>query len=51
MSKFYQLFLKSEITSMNMFQGWLELEEAVQLGPVRGFGESVSSIIDAYLSQ
>jgi len=29
----------------------LELEEAVQLGPVRGFGEKLSSIIDARLSQ
>ncbi|KAK7251958.1 hypothetical protein RIF29_35589 [Crotalaria pallida] len=32
-------------------EGWLALEEAVQLGPVRGFGEKLSSIIDAYLSQ
>ncbi|XP_054777349.1 protein ROOT HAIR DEFECTIVE 3 homolog 2 isoform X2 [Prosopis cineraria] len=32
-------------------EGWLELEEAVQLGPVQGFGKKLSSIIDAYLSQ
>ncbi|OIV91903.1 hypothetical protein TanjilG_17895 [Lupinus angustifolius] len=32
-------------------EGWLELEDAVQLGPVRGFGEKLSSIIDIYLSQ
>ncbi|XP_020976737.1 protein ROOT HAIR DEFECTIVE 3 homolog 2 isoform X2 [Arachis ipaensis] len=30
---------------------WLALEKAVQQGPVRGFGEKLSSIIDAYLSQ
>ncbi|RDY08984.1 Protein ROOT HAIR DEFECTIVE 3-like 2, partial [Mucuna pruriens] len=30
---------------------WLELEEAVQLGPVRGFGEKLSSLIDACFSQ
>ncbi|XP_057433190.1 protein ROOT HAIR DEFECTIVE 3 homolog 2 [Lotus japonicus] len=32
-------------------EGWLELEEAVESGPVRGFGEKLSSIIDTYLSQ
>ncbi|KAG4948957.1 hypothetical protein JHK82_042150 [Glycine max] len=32
-------------------KGWLELEEAIELGPVRGFGEKLSSIIDACLSQ
>ncbi|KAE9591573.1 putative P-loop containing nucleoside triphosphate hydrolase [Lupinus albus] len=32
-------------------EGWLELEDAVQSGPVRGFGEKLSSIIDIYLSQ
>ncbi|XP_061366903.1 protein ROOT HAIR DEFECTIVE 3 homolog 2 [Gastrolobium bilobum] len=32
-------------------EGWMELEEAVQLGPVRGFGEKLSSIIDTYLLQ
>ncbi|CAK8531170.1 unnamed protein product [Lathyrus sativus] len=31
-------------------KGWLELEEAVQVGPVQGFGEALSSIIDTYLS-
>ncbi|OIV96013.1 hypothetical protein TanjilG_27117 [Lupinus angustifolius] len=32
-------------------EGWLELDEAVRLGPVLGFGEKLSSIIDTYLSQ
>ncbi|XP_028759325.1 protein ROOT HAIR DEFECTIVE 3 homolog 2-like isoform X1 [Neltuma alba] len=32
-------------------EGWLALEEAVQLGPVQGFGKKLSSIIDAYLSR
>ncbi|KAK4254722.1 hypothetical protein QN277_010061 [Acacia crassicarpa] len=32
-------------------EGWLTLEEAVQLGPVQGFGKKLSSIIDTYLSQ
>ncbi|CAL0301044.1 unnamed protein product [Lupinus luteus] len=31
-------------------EGWLELDEAVRLGPVLGFGEKLSSIIDTYLS-
>ncbi|KAI4296630.1 hypothetical protein L6164_036575 [Bauhinia variegata] len=32
-------------------EGWLALEEAVQSGPVQGFGKKLSSIIDAYLSE
>lgn len=30
---------------------WLKLEEAVQSGPVLGFGEKISSILDACLSE
>ncbi|KAI3909857.1 hypothetical protein MKW92_048512 [Papaver armeniacum] len=32
-------------------EGWLVLDEAVQAGFVSGFGEKVSSILDAYLSE
>ncbi|KAG0500779.1 hypothetical protein HPP92_000851 [Vanilla planifolia] len=31
-------------------EGWLELSEAVQSGPVSGFGKKLSSILDSYLS-
>ncbi|KAL5577679.1 hypothetical protein UlMin_019378 [Ulmus minor] len=31
-------------------EGWLELEEAVQAGPVPGFGKKLSSILENYLS-
>ncbi|KAJ1420932.1 RHD3/Sey1 [Sesbania bispinosa] len=40
-----------KLSCLRSDEGWLELEEAVQLGPVRGFGERLSSIIDAYFSQ
>ncbi|KAK7246108.1 hypothetical protein RIF29_40967 [Crotalaria pallida] len=40
-----------KLSQLRSDEGWLELEEAVQLGPVRGFGEKLSSIIDTYLSQ
>ncbi|KAJ1414422.1 RHD3/Sey1 [Sesbania bispinosa] len=40
-----------KLSCLRSDEGWLELEEAVQLGPVRGFGEKLSSIIDAYFSQ
>ncbi|XP_047173384.1 protein ROOT HAIR DEFECTIVE 3 homolog 2 [Vigna umbellata] len=40
-----------KLNQLQSDKGWLELEEAVQLGPVRGFGEKLSSIIDASLSQ
>ncbi|XP_057754939.1 protein ROOT HAIR DEFECTIVE 3 homolog 2-like [Arachis stenosperma] len=40
-----------KLSCLRSDEGWLELEEAVQSGPVRGFGEKLSSIIDAYLSQ
>lgn len=32
-------------------QGWLALEEAVQAGPVSGFGKKLSSILEFYLSE
>ncbi|QCD77264.1 hypothetical protein DEO72_LG1g886 [Vigna unguiculata] len=40
-----------KLNQLQSDKDWLELEEAVQLGPVRGFGEKLSSIIDASLSQ
>ncbi|KAL2341507.1 hypothetical protein Fmac_009447 [Flemingia macrophylla] len=40
-----------KLNQLRSDKGWLELEEAVQLGPVRGFGKKMSSIIDACLSQ
>ncbi|XP_027339093.1 protein ROOT HAIR DEFECTIVE 3 homolog 2 isoform X2 [Abrus precatorius] len=40
-----------KLSHLRSNENWLELEEAVQIGPVRGFGEKLSSIIDAYLSQ
>ncbi|KAK7303534.1 hypothetical protein RJT34_14441 [Clitoria ternatea] len=40
-----------KLSQLHSDKGWLELEEAVQTGPVRGFGGKLSSIIDAYLSQ
>ncbi|KAK8468833.1 hypothetical protein PHAVU_006G130800 [Phaseolus vulgaris] len=42
---------EEKLNQLHSDKGWLELEEAVQLGPVRGFGEKLSSIIDARLSQ
>ncbi|KAH9795745.1 protein ROOT HAIR DEFECTIVE 3 [Citrus sinensis] len=32
-------------------EGWLALEEAVQEGPVSGFGKRLSSVLDTYLSE
>ncbi|XP_042945155.1 protein ROOT HAIR DEFECTIVE 3 homolog 2-like isoform X2 [Carya illinoinensis] len=32
-------------------KGWLELEAAVQAGPVSGFGKRLSSILEAYFSE
>ncbi|KAL2603622.1 hypothetical protein GLYMA_09G021400v4 [Glycine max] len=40
-----------KLNQLRSDKGWLELEEAIELGPVRGFGEKLSSIIDACLSQ
>ncbi|KAJ0017009.1 hypothetical protein Pint_11629 [Pistacia integerrima] len=31
-------------------EGWLALEEAIQVGPVPGFGKKLSSVLDTYLS-
>lgn len=39
-----------KLSQLRSDKGWLELEEAVQSGPVQGFGEKLSSIIDTYLS-
>lgn len=36
---------------LNLIQGWLELEAAVQAGPVSGFGKRLSSILEAYFSE
>ncbi|KAG6754340.1 hypothetical protein POTOM_042372 [Populus tomentosa] len=32
-------------------EGWLKMKEAVQAGPVSGFGRAVSSILETYLSE
>nr|POE70071.1 protein root hair defective 3 like 2 [Quercus suber] len=32
-------------------EGWLELEDAVQAGPVLGFGEKLSSVLEMYFSE
>ncbi|PNX90500.1 protein root hair defective 3 [Trifolium pratense] len=39
-----------KLSQLRYDKGWLELEEAVQLDPVQGFGEKLISIIDTYLS-
>lgn len=39
-----------KLSQLRSDKGWLELEEVVQSGPVQGFGEKLSSIIDTYLS-
>ena len=36
---------------LNLIQGWLELEYAVQAGPVLGFGEKLSSVLEMYFSE
>lgn len=36
---------------VNLLQVWLALEEAIQVGPVPGFGKKLSSILDTYLSE
>ncbi|XP_077210333.1 protein ROOT HAIR DEFECTIVE 3-like [Tasmannia lanceolata] len=40
-----------KFSSLTSDEGWLELEEGVQSGPVPGFGKKLSSILDAYLSE
>ncbi|XP_068634608.1 protein ROOT HAIR DEFECTIVE 3-like [Aristolochia californica] len=40
-----------KLSHLTSDEGWLELEEAVQSGPVPGFGRKLSSILEAYLSE
>ncbi|XP_077227328.1 protein ROOT HAIR DEFECTIVE 3-like [Tasmannia lanceolata] len=40
-----------KLSRLTSDEGWLELEEGVQSGPVSGFGKKLSSILDAYLSE
>lgn len=40
-----------KLANLTSDQGWQELEEAVQLGPVPSFGRKLSSILDNYLSE
>ncbi|GLT59121.1 hypothetical protein SLA2020_319580 [Shorea laevis] len=37
--------------SLTSDEAWIELEEAVQSGPVSGFGRELSSILDTYFSE
>lgn len=34
-----------------MIQSWLELEKAIQAGPISGFGEKLSSILETFFSE
>ncbi|XAR56145.1 hypothetical protein NMG60_11036501 [Bertholletia excelsa] len=40
-----------KLSRLRCDEGWLELEEAVQSGPVSGFGKKLSSILETYLSE
>ncbi|XP_068649719.1 protein ROOT HAIR DEFECTIVE 3-like [Aristolochia californica] len=40
-----------KLSHLTSDEGWLELEEAVQSGPVPGFGKKLSSILETYLSE
>ncbi|KAJ6761106.1 PROTEIN SEY1 [Salix purpurea] len=40
-----------KLSLLSSDQGWLALEEAVQAGPVSGFGKKLSSILEFYLSE
>ncbi|CAN0854944.1 Protein ROOT HAIR DEFECTIVE 3 homolog 2 [Linum grandiflorum] len=40
-----------KLHSLKSDEGWLELEEAVEAGPVSGFGRNVSSILGKYLAE
>ncbi|KAL6201627.1 hypothetical protein ACLB2K_025340 [Fragaria x ananassa] len=40
-----------KFTHLTSNEDWLALEEAVQSGPVPGFGKQLSSILDTYLSE
>ncbi|KAG6753354.1 hypothetical protein POTOM_043414 [Populus tomentosa] len=42
--------IKPMVTGARSRQGWLKMKEAVQAGPVSGFGGAVSSILETYLS-
>uniref|UniRef100_A0A6N2KWI7 GB1/RHD3-type G domain-containing protein n=1 Tax=Salix viminalis TaxID=40686 RepID=A0A6N2KWI7_SALVM len=42
---------KEKLNQFTSDDDWLELKEAVQAGPVTGFGETFSSILVTYLSQ
>ncbi|KAF9668157.1 hypothetical protein SADUNF_Sadunf15G0099700 [Salix dunnii] len=42
---------KEKLNQFTSDDNWLELKEAVQAGPVTGFGETLSSILVTYLSQ
>ncbi|PKA59740.1 Protein root hair defective 3 like 1 [Apostasia shenzhenica] len=40
-----------KLSSLASDEGWLELSEDIQSGPVAGFGKKASTIVDAYLSE
>ncbi|ONK65010.1 uncharacterized protein A4U43_C07F32540 [Asparagus officinalis] len=40
-----------KLSRLTSDESWLELEEAVQSGPVSGFGRKLGSILDTYLSE
>ncbi|WOK91769.1 protein ROOT HAIR DEFECTIVE 3-like [Canna indica] len=40
-----------KLSHLTSDQRWLELEEAVQSGPVSGFGKKLESLLDAYISE
>ncbi|CAK7336936.1 unnamed protein product [Dovyalis caffra] len=40
-----------KLSCLSCDEGWLALEEAVQAGPVSGFGKKLSSILEFYLSE
>ncbi|XP_010272279.1 PREDICTED: protein ROOT HAIR DEFECTIVE 3 homolog 2 [Nelumbo nucifera] len=39
------------LSHLTLDEGWIELEAAVQAGPVPGFGKNLSSILEKYLSE
>jgi len=47
----WSLFVKYSFDLFYHFQDWLELEEAIQSGPVLGFGKKISSILEKYFSE
>ncbi|XP_043690062.1 protein ROOT HAIR DEFECTIVE 3 homolog 2-like [Telopea speciosissima] len=40
-----------KLSRLTSDEGWLALDEAVQTGPVLGFGKKLSSILETYLSE